>query len=203
MSRRSPFLWLVLTPLVTAPLSAVLIFAFAEELDAHSLGLPTTRMEANLAATLYYYDFWPTWLLLTLAGLPNLLVAVWFFQPSRYVRVAAGAALVVAILRTFVVLLVFFATAQTNVIAHDGGLLLRIALEAKGWLSGLGDHTPEYAKLRMLFTLWFYGIYTWVACVALWRLFNLLMDRFLPHLEPPQRRQPGEPRRWGSFLERR
>ncbi|MYK25348.1 MAG: hypothetical protein F4052_00070, partial [Dehalococcoidia bacterium] len=53
LGRRSPFLWLVLTPLLTAPLSLALIYGFAEELDADSLGLPTTRMEANLQATLY------------------------------------------------------------------------------------------------------------------------------------------------------
>ena len=203
LSRRSPFLWLVVTPLLTAPLSAVLMYAFAQELDARSLGLPTTRMEANLHATLYYYDFWPTWLLLTVGGLPNLLVALWFLHRSGYVRVAAGAALVVAALRTFFVLLVFFATSQTNVISHDGGLLIRVALEAKGFLSNLGDHSPEFAKMRMLFTLWLYGAYTWAACLALWPLFNLVMDRFLPHLKPPRKRQRGEPRAWGSFLERR
>lgn len=203
MGRRSPFLWLVLTPLLTAPLSVLLIYGFAEELDAISLGLPTTRMEANLRATLYYYDFWPTWLLLTIAGLPNLLVALWFLHRSGYVRVAAGAALVVGALRTFVVLLVFFATSQTNVISHDGELLVRIALEAKGFLSNIGGHTPEHAKMRMLLTLWLYGAYTWAACLALWPLFNLLMDRFLPHLKPPHKRRPGEPRTWGSFLERR
>ncbi len=203
LSRRSPFLWLVLTPLLTAPLSVVLIYGFAQELDARSLGLPTTRMEANLRATLYYYDFWPTWMLLTVAGLPNLLVALWFFQPNGYMRVAAGAALVMAVLRTFVVVLVFFATAQTNVISHDGELLMRVALEAKGWLANVGDHSPGFAKMRMLLTLWLYGAYTWAACLALWPLFNLVMDRFLPHLKPPPRRQPGEPRAWGSFLERR
>lgn len=203
LGRRSPFLWLVLTPLLTAPLSLALIYGFAEELDAGSLGLPTTRMEANLQATLYYYDFWPTWLLLTIAGLPNLLVALWFLHRSGYVRVAAGAALVVALLRTFVVLLVFFATSQTNVISHDGELLMRVALEAKGFLASVGDHSPGFAKMRMLLTLWLYGAYTWAASLALWPLWNLVMDRFLPHLKPPQKRKPGEPRTWGSFLERR
>lgn len=204
LGRRSPFLWLVLTPLLTAPLSAVLIYAFAQELDAGSLGLPTTRMEWDgPGATLYYYDFWPTWLLLTVAGLPNLLVALWFLHGSGYVRVAAGAALVMAILRTFVVLLVFFATSQTDVISHDGERLMRVALEAKGGLANLGDHSPEFAKMRMLLTLWLTGFYLWAACLALWGLWNLVMDRFLPHLRPPRKRQPGEPRGWGSFLKRR
>ncbi len=203
MGRRSPFLWLVLTPLLTAPLSVLLIYGFAEELDARSLGLPTTRMEANLRATLYYYDFWPTWLLLTLPGLPNLLVVLWFLHRSAYVRVAAGGALVLAVLRTFVVLLVFFATSQTNVISHDGGLLMRIALEGKGFLANIGDHSPGFAKMRMLLTLWLYGVYAWAACLALWPLWNIVMDRFLPHLRPPQKRRAGESRSWGSFLERR
>lgn len=203
MGRRSPFLWLVLTPLLTAPLSLLFIYGFAEELDAQSLGLPTTRMEANLRATLYYYDFWPTWLLLTLPGRPNLLVALWFLHRSAYVRVATGGALVLAVLRTFVVLLVFFATSQTNVISHDGGLLMRIALEGKGFLANIGDHSPEFAKMRMLLTLWLYGVYAWAACLALWPLWNIVMDRFLPHLKPPRKRRAGEPRSWGSFLERR
>ncbi len=204
LGRRSPFLWLVLTPLLTAPLSAVLIYRFAQELDAQSLGLPTTSiLWDGPQATLYYYDFWPTWLLLTAAGLPNLLVALWFFHPNGYMKVAAGAALVMAVLRTFVVVLVFFAISQTNVISHNGELLMRIALEAKGLLGGPGDHSPEFAKMRMLLTLWLYGAYMWAACLALWGLWNLVMDRFLPHLKPPRKRQPGEPRAWGSFLERR
>ena len=203
LGRRSPFLWLVLSPLVTAPLSVLLLYTLADELDARSLGLPTTRMEANLQGTLYYYDFWPTWLLLTLPGVVNLLVVVWFLHPNGYVKAAAGTALLMGAVRTFIVLLIFLATSQTDVITHNGGLLLRVALEAKGLLSDLGGHAPGFAKMRLLFTLWLTGSYAWVACLALWPLFNLLMDRFLPHLEPPRKRQRGEPRAWGSFLERR
>ncbi len=200
MGRRSPLGLLVVTPLVTAPLTAVLVFGFARELNARSLGLPVWRNEI-IPATLHYFDFWPTALLLIGPGLLlNLLVVLWFFQRSGYMRVAAAIALVVALLRTVGVLFVFFAISQSDLIVHDGQLLMRIEVERTGFLALEPRASPREALVRLVLTMWLFGAFAWGPSALAWGLFNLVMDRFLPHLKPPQGRQPGEPRNWGNYL---
>ena len=201
-ARRSPLVVLLFTPLVTAPISAVLVFGFSESIDAAVLGLPRIREEGPFPATNFYFDFWPTWLLLIGPGFLNLLVALWLFQRNGYVRVAAALALVVAALRTFLVPLLYFSFGQSDIISHDGGRLIRMEVERTGFLLG-GAPTPEIARLQLLVNVWLHGAYAWGATIALAGLFNLLMDRIWPGLKPPRKPQPGEPRGWGSFLERR
>ena len=200
-ARQSPLAWILVTPILTVPLTALIVFAFAQDLDARSLGLPIWRNEA-IPARLYYFDFWPTYLLVTMPGVLNLLVVLWFFQRSGYVRVAAGFALALGFVRNFVVVLVYFAMAQSDVIAHEGGLLIRLEVENRGIIS-LTDHSPGTGLFRMLFTTWLFGMFAWGLTVLAWGLYNLGMDRLLPHLKPPKRRQAGEPRSWGGFFERR
>ena len=200
--RQSPLALPVVSPVVTVPLTAVLVFAFAEQLDARALGLPIWRNEA-IPASVHYFDFWRTWLLLTAPGLLNLLVVLWFFQRNAYRRVAAGLALVVGLVRTFGVLFAFFALAQSDLIVHEGVPLMRLEVERSGLLALEPRASTGDALLQLLVTLWLYGAYAWGPSVLIWGLYNLSMDRFLPHLKPPQERQSGEPRGWGSFLARR
>ena len=200
-AKRSPLAWPLVTPVLTVPLSALLVFAFAQDLDAPSLGLPIWRNEA-VPARLYYFEFWPTYLLLTGPGVLNLLVVLWAFQRNGYVRVAAGVGLVVAIVRSFVVVLVFFAIAQSDVISHEGGLLIRMEVENRGIIS-LDDHSPGTALLRLLSTTWLFGAYAWGGSLLVWGLYNLAMDRLLPDLKPPKPSRAREPTSWGGFFERR
>ena len=201
-ARRSPLVVLLVTPLVTAPISAVLVFGFSETIDAGVLGLPRFREEGPFPATNFYFDFWPTWLLLIGPGFLNLLVALWLFQRNGYVRVAAALALVVAAIRIFVVPVLYFSFGQSDIISHDGGRLMRMEVENTGFLLGRAP-TPEIARLQLLVNVWLHGAYAWGATIALAGLFNLLMDRIWPGLKPPRQREPGEPRSWGGFLEGR
>lgn len=201
IARQSPLAWILVTPIVTVPLTALIVFAFAQDIDARSLGLPIWRNDA-VPARLYYFDFWPTYLLVTLPGVLNLLVVLWLFQRNGYVRIAAGFALVLGFVRSFVVVLVFFAIAQSDVISHEGGLLIRMEVENRGIIS-LGDHSPGTALLRLLSTTWLFGVFAWAVTVLAWGLYNLAMDRVLPDLKPPKRQQAGEPRSWSGFFERR
>ena len=196
----SPFALLAVTPLVTVPVTALLVFTLAQDLNAGTLGLPVLR-DQGTAARLYYFDFWPTWALITTPGLLNMLVVLWFFQRNTYVRVEAGIALVVAIVRTFGVLLAFFAISQSDLITHEGGILMRLEVDYR--VLSLAVHSPGSALLRLLATVWLSGVVVWGLTVLAWGLYNLVMDRFLPHLNPPKRRQAVEPRRWGGFLDRR
>lgn len=200
IARQSPLAWLLMTPVLTVPLSALLVFVFAQDANAGALGLPIWRNDA-VPARLYYFEFWPTYLLLTGPGVLNLLVVLWFFQRNGYVRVAAGVGLIVAIVRSFVVVLVFFAIAQSDVISHQGDLFIRMEVEQRGIISL--RHSPETALLRLLSTTWLFGAFAWGVSFLVWGLYNLAMDRLAPDLKPPRPRRAGEPRSWSGFFERR
>ncbi len=202
MGRHSPLALLVVTPMVTAPLTAVLVFGFARELSARELGLPIWRNEL-IPATLHYFDFWPTALLLIGPGVLNLLVVLWFFQRNGYMRVAAAIALVLALVRTVGVLFLFFAIAQSDLIFHDGQLLMRIEVERTGFLALEPRASPREALVRLPLMMWLFGAFAWGPSVLAWGLFNLVMDRFLPHMKPPQGRPTGASPNWGGFFERR
>ena len=194
---QSPFAWLVVTPLVTAPLSAVLLFAFGDALDATALGLPLWRNE-SIPASVYYFDFWPTLLLLTTPGLLNLLVAPWLFRDLTYERMAGALALTLALLRTFVVPLAAIIWFSASVVG-DAGLLIRVPINEGG---GYAPSTLT-ATFRLLTTAWTSGLWMWLVTVGLWLAYEPLMERFLPNVMPPHDRHPDEATRWGEFLGRR
>ena len=201
LGARSPLELIMLTPVVTLPLSALLIFTVGGALDVSALGLVEkewTRDAGRLDRTHYFYfDFWVTWLLLTGPGVVNLLVARWLFHELTYVRLAAGISLVLALLRTFVVPLASIVWLSASVIG-DAGLLIRIPIGEQGDPS---RPTALLATLRLLTTAWTGGLGMWLVTVALLYSYEPLMARFWPSLQPP--REPDEPRTWGRLPGRR
>ena len=203
LATRSPFQLLLMTPIVTVPLSALLLFTLGAEVDADALGLAEkewTRSGRGIDRTHYFYfDFWRTWLLLMGPGVLNLLVAPWLFRDFTYARVAGALALTLALLRTFVVPLASIAWFSASVIG-DAGLLIRVPIGV-GTLSGISP-SPVLATIRLLTTAWTAGLAMWLLTLGVWLAFAPLMERFLPHLAPRQR-LPGEPTSWGGYLGRR
>ena len=199
----SPLQPILVTPVVTLPLSALLIFTVGGEVDASALGLVEvewTRDAGRLDRTHYFYfDFWVTWLLLTAPGVVNLLVARWLFHELTYVRLAAGISLVLALLRTFVVPLASILWLSASVIG-DAGLLIRVPINEGGSTS---DPSAVLATLRLLTTAWTGGLGMWLVTLAVWQAYEPLMARFLPRVKPPLERRPGEPTNWSGFLRRR
>ncbi len=201
---RSPFVLLLLTPVVTLPVSGLLIFTLVGNVDAEALGLVQvewTREDGRLDRTHYFYfDFWRVWLLLTVPGVINLLVAWWLFHRLTYVRLAAGLGLLLALLRTFVVPVAAITWLTADVIG-DAGLLLQFSLGE----SGLGGSNPSraLATSNLLTTAWMGGLGMWLVTFGLWRGYEPLMARFWPALKPPRERVEGEPRRWHGFASRR
>lgn len=204
---RSPFLWLVLIPAATLPLSAILVFTSVDALDAGALGLPEggPRRLASGAALwtrFHYFDFWRTWMILTGPGLLNLLVGLWLMHRLPYVRLAATVAFVLAILGTFVLPPLLFVIGEDKVI-NAGSLLIRVRFETADVAQDPSWDSLESARIRLLTTVWMGWAFMWVASVVAWRGFDWLMDRYRPNLKPPRKRQAGEPRSWGGFLDRR
>lgn len=205
---RSPFQILLITPIVTLPLSAILLFALAGELDARALGLPEReyrsliRGDPGTSVNFFYFDFWVVWLLLMLPGVVNLAPALWFLHRLAYVRVGAALALLVGALRSFLVPLLAVAIGSAEVIGEPK-LVLQIPLEESGLVLNPTGDLADVAKIRMLTTAWTAGLVMWLVTFGLYHGFEPLMARLAPGVEPLRKRQAGEPRSWGGFLDRR
>ena len=125
---RSPFRWITVTPIVTLPLSAFLVYQFGGEHDPAELGLPPGEL-CHLVGVpkrcFVYYDFWRTALLFLLPGSINLLALLWVFSGHSYLRLAAVCAFVVGLLRVSVVPLATIAISQFEIFSADE-LYLRV-----------------------------------------------------------------------------
>ena len=200
---RSPFEWLLITPTFALPVSALLVFTVGGALDAQALGLlevEWTKDDRRLDRTHYFYfDFWLTWGLLTAPGAVNLAVVRWLGHELTYVRIAAGLATVLALLRTFVVPVAAVLWLTGEVIS-DAGTLLRIPVSESRTSA---DPSPTFATWNLLLTAWMGGLGMWLLTFALWRVYDPFMERFFPGMAPPRDESQGEPGRWGGFFRRR
>ena len=198
----SPFSLLLVTPVLTLPLAALLIFTVGGEVDAAALGLVEAEwVKEGLRLDrfrYFYFDFWQTWALLTAPGIVNLGVVWWFRYHLAYVRISTGLALVLALLRTFIVPLAATLWVTGDLIDVEG-LILRIPIAEEGdptWPS------PTQARLSMLITAWMGGMGMWVVTAAVWWGYEPLMARFFPRIKPPWERGAEEPGRWSGFARR-
>lgn len=205
---RSPFQILLLTPIVSLPLSAILLFVLAGELDAGALGLAEReyrsliRGDPGTSVHFFYFDFWVVWLLLMLPGLLNLGPILWFFHRLAYVRVGAAVALLLGALRSFLVPMLAVAIGSAEVVSEPK-LVLQIPLEESGLVLNPTGDLADVAKLRILTTAWTAGLVMWLVTFGLYHGFEPLMARLAPNLAPLRRRQAGQPRSWGGFFEGR
>ena len=202
MGDYSPFQLLLVTPLVTAPLTALLMFTVGGEVDAGALGLiekEWTRTPGRIDRTHYfYYDFWVILLLLSGAGVLNLLVLRWLFHPLPYVRGAAALSLILALLRTLVVPLGSIVWQVANIVTETG-LLIRVPINEGG---GFAPSSLQ-ATFSLLTTSWTSGLGMWLVTLGLWLAYEPFMERFLPNVLPPHARSSAEPSRWSGFFNRR
>ena len=205
VKKRSPLVWILVTPVATLPLSALLLFTLGGEHDANALGLPAgdlCRFQGHIAQTcFYYFDFWRTGLLLAAPGVVNLLVALWLLDRNGYVRVAAAVALVLAVVRTLVVPLATVAVSQFDVI-DVGGLLLRVEVEATGMFIDVTSPSEGVAIRRLLTAAWIGGAVLWGVSAVVWQAYEPLMAHFWRSLDPPGGPRPNTPPRWTGFLRR-
>ena len=206
IAKRSPLLWIMVTPVVTLPLSALLLFTLGGEHDANALGLPAgdlCKFQGHIAQTcFYYFDFWRTGLLLAAPGVLNLAVALWLLYRNGYVRVAAVVALTLAVVRTLIVPMATVVIAQFDVLS-DGGLLLRVEVEATGSFIDVNSPSDAVAIRRLLTAAWIGGAMMWGVTAVVWLAYEPLMASFWRGLEPPSGPRLDAPKRWTGFLRRR
>ncbi len=203
LGSQSPFEWLLVTPVVTLPLSAVLIFTVGGVLDAQALGLTEVewvKESGRLDRVHYFYfDFWLTWAVLTAPGVVNLLVAWWLRHDLIYVRIAAGLAVALGLLRMFVVPMASVLWLTGDLMSEDG-LILRIPVGEAGAASG---PSPSFATLSVLITAWMGGFGMWVVTLGVWQGYGRLMERLFPGVAPPREEFQGDEGRWGGFFRKR
>lgn len=202
-AERSPLAWTLATPLVTLPLSAILLFTVGSTVDAEALGL-TEQEWVKIGGRLdrvnyYHFDFWSTCGLLLGPGLLNLVVTLWMFHPLTYVRTAAMLSLLLALLRIFVVPLAAIFLSPTDLLSNEG-LIIRVPIGESGLRS---DPSSELAIFRLLGVAWAGGLGMWIVTAVAWKAYEPLMARFRPDLSPPRERHTGEPSKWGGFLSKR
>ena len=204
--KQSPLLYVLVTPVITLPLSALLLFTVGGEHEANALGLPAgdlCRFQGHIAQKcFYYFDFWRTGLLLAIPGVLNLLVALWLLDRNGYVRFAAAVALALAAVRTFIVPLATVVVTQFDVI-DVGGLWLRVEVEATGMFIDVASPSEGVAIRRLLTAAWAGGAVLWGVTAVLWRAYEPLMAQFWRNLDPPSGPRLDAPPRWTGFLRRR
>ncbi len=100
----APFLWVMLTPIVTVPLSIYLFIVLAGYHEPEEIGLPSK-------ASHEYFEVGPTLMAFTLPGLLNLVPFAWALAPKPRVRIAGIVAGLLGLLRLLIpptALLLFF-----------------------------------------------------------------------------------------------
>ncbi len=198
----SPFSLLLVTPVLTLPLAALLIFTVGGEVDAEALEL--TQIEwvkegGSLDRVHYFYfEFWRTWALLMAPGLVNLLVVWWLRYDLAYVRISAVLALGLAILRTFVVPVAAMLWLIGDTLSAPD-LLIRIPIGEEGDAS---RPSSWLATMRLLTTAWTGGLGMWLVTAGLWWAYEPVMARLFPRIKPPWERGAEEGRRWSGFARR-
>ncbi len=204
---RQPFVWVTITPVVTVPLSALLLYTVGGEHTASVLGLPAgdlCRFEGHIAQKcFYYFDFWRTWLLFAIPGaVLNLGVVLWLLKGNSYVSVAAIVALLLGLVRSLVIPMAAVAVSQFDVF-DDVGLWLRVEIVARGVTVDVESPSTNLAIRQLLIAAWAGGAIMWVLTVGVWRAYEPFMARFWRGIEPPGGPRPDQPPRWTGFHGRR
>ena len=184
---RSPFLWLIVTPVLTLPVSALLVYQFGGEHDAAALGVPPgelCHLGGAAKRCFEYYDFWRMVAVFAIPGAVNAVVALWLLSRHSYVRVAAITAMLVAVLRVLVVPFAAMAMSQFETFTSDG-LYFRVEVG-----------TDQRATLQLLLAAWAGGLVAWGLTLVAWYIFEPVMARLRPQILPPGRRRtaPGPSR---------
>ncbi len=160
-----PFLWIILTPIVTVPLSTILFSVLAGYHEPQEVGLPSKAVPGWLfGEPTYPYEYFelvPTVVAFTLPGLLNLVPLLWALSTKSKVRIAGIVAGLLGLLRLSIppiVLMLGFDrvtnAAGTSYFEYDAS-----------WT--LGYPTPHSE-------IWFFGVLAWLGTLLVWAVFGWL-----------------------------
>jgi len=156
------FVWILMTPIVTVPVSAAVFDGLIRQPE--EIGLtPNSRSAAcrELFGICYEYaEFSPTLLAFILPGLMNLLPILWILSARPRARLAGVVAGLLGLFRLSIPVMVLL-LGFDRITAPDGGSYLRWASSP---LLDLGLSVPEES-------VWTLGALAWMGCLIVLFLF--------------------------------
>src|SRR3990172_10555557 len=171
-----PFLWIILTPIVTVPLSVPLSESFGARHTAAEMGLPEEPPGVidgwcpegedpygmcipNFFAPYYvYYEVTPTLVAVLLPGLINLAPFVWALSKTRKTSRAGVTAGLAGVLRVAVPAMVLMSFDRLTGVG--GGTYFQVE--------------TTFLGLEPYSSVWIAGFLAWLASLAVWVIFGLL-----------------------------
>ena len=154
-----PFLWIVMSPLITVPVSGLLIAVSLK--GSSDVGLP--KSADWCLCTFAYGDVTTVIAIFVLPGVLNLVPWIYAFSAQRRVRVAAVFAGALGLLRLAlppVVLILAF----DRFAGSDG----RTYFQFKDSVDGIEPYL----------TVWFFGALAWIVTVVAWAVFGLVTRKW-------------------------
>lgn len=175
----NPFLWIMLAPIVTVPLSALLFVLLVGTHNGSDVGLPDTSLpfqcfiDCPAYAAYEYSEVAPTVAVFALPGLLNLGPFVWVFSKKPKVRFAGIVAGLLGLLRLSVppmALMLSF----TRFTGADGTSYFQYSYDPDPYF----DMEPlSEPLLDLLSVVWGIGFLAWLASVLAFAVALCFMDR--------------------------
>jgi hypothetical protein len=162
-----PFLWIILTPLVTVPLSEALFDSLAGYQAPGEAGLPAINDPDCLDFACVDYEYFelgiPTLIAFALPGLLNLVAFAWLVSTSRRVRTAAVVAGVLGVVRLMIPVIVL--------------LSFDTVTNAAGRSYAVNPHSvlrDIYGTPEPFSAIWDQSALAWAASLVTWGAFRVL-----------------------------
>ena len=175
-----PFLWIVLTPIIAVPLSAILFFSIAGYLEAGELGRQTGRHSWDVggcedgpytdctgwgASEFRYSEITPTVAAFTLPGLIYLVPFLWLLSRQRRVKAAAALSGLLGVLCGSIPPSVLkFSDSAPTVAGANGGSYFRFVTD--GWFAVASEPFDS---------VWTFGFLAWLGSLLAWAIFALAL----------------------------
>lgn len=165
-----PFLWIILTPIVTVPLSAILFSVLAGYLEPPEVGLPPNPPTCPFLNGFFgdpvpgcgpqfrYSEVGPTIIAFALPGLLNLAPFLWVSSRRSMVRTAGIVAGLLGLLRLALPPTVLMLSLDR--VSSDGGSYFEYVL---GWFG----ESP-------FIIVWPYGALAWLGTLLVWGAFAII-----------------------------
>ncbi len=161
-----PFLWIILTPIVTVPVSAVLFDTLAGPQTPAEVGLPDPAAGCDrdswfggFCSTYPYSEVAPTIFAFVLPGLLNLVPFLWVSSTRPRVRAAGIVAGLLGIVRFSIPVIVLMLSFD-RVTAPGGTTYFDFG---GGWIN-FSPHDD----------VWFFGFLAWLGSLLVWVLFVII-----------------------------
>lgn len=169
-----PFLWIILTPIVTVPLSAMLFDALAGYHEPQEVGLPgPARTDGcdrdgwfgGWCPTYHYYEVAPTFIAFVLPGLLNLVPFLWVSSTRPRVLAAGIVAGLLGVLRLSIPVMVLMLAVDR--VTNPGGTAYFEFRQGPGFDQSIA--IPIFGFLAWFGTLLFWALFAVILCISEWR----------------------------------